>query len=74
MHGRLQKCKLVEGTAVQGSTGVSQGNSSITANTQVDGPVASLRAVNLQKCKSPGGASVAGAGGPHTQEWEREQP
>ena len=53
---------------------MSRGNSYITANTQVDGLVASFRAVNLQKCKSTDGASVAGAGGPHTQEWAGETP
>ncbi len=53
---------------------MSRGNSYITANTQVDGPVASFRAVNLQKRKSTGGASVAGAGGPHLHKWAGETP
>ena len=57
---------------MQGETGVSRENSYIAASTSVDGPVASSRAGELQKCKPAGCPSVAGAGGPHLKKWEGE--
>ena len=57
---------------VQGKDRVSRENSYIAASTSVDGPVASSRAGNLQKCKPEGCPSVTTSAAPHTRRWEGE--